>query len=95
MTALEPVHSIAFAGVRLNLYHANAGEGLPRHEHDYPHLTMCLAGSCAVRKDGKQVVLMPHKKPLYLAHLEWHEIEALEGGTIFQNVYAEVTNERT
>lgn len=88
MNAAQPVHAVAFQGVSLNVYHANAGEGLPRHEHDYPHLTMCLAGACAVRKAGKEVVLTPASQPVYLVERQWHEIESLQDGTVFQNVFA-------
>jgi quercetin dioxygenase-like cupin family protein len=71
------------------VYHANKGEGLPKHEHDYWHLTMCHAGSILVTKEGRQLVLTKDTMPVNLPANEWHEIEALEDGTVFVNVYAE------
>ena len=84
-----PRFSVVQDGTTLNIYHANKGQGLPRHEHHYSHLTMCFAGSCVVRKEGRQVVLTKNSQPVNLIGTEWHEIEALENGTIFVNVFAE------
>jgi len=76
-------------GTTLNVFHANAGEGLSRHEHVYAHLTMCHAGSCIVRKEGRELVMTKDTQPVNLRASEWHEIEALEDGTVFVNVFAE------
>ena len=76
-------------GAGLNVYHANAGEGLPRHEHAYSHLTFCHAGKCIVRKEGRELVMTKDTQPVNLVAGEWHEIEALEDGTVFVNVFAE------
>lgn len=73
---------------RLNVYHANSGEGLPRHEHVYSHLTMCHAGSIIVRKENRELVMTKNTQPVNLVGNEWHEIEALEDGTVFVNVFA-------
>lgn len=88
MTPIMPAHTFAFQGTRHNVYHARAGEGLQRHEHDYPHLTVCHNGSCAVRKEGKQVVITKAAAPIYLVERQWHEIEALEDGTVFENIFS-------
>ena len=82
-------HSVTYDGAVLNVYHANKGQGLPRHEHAYSHLTMCHAGSCAVRKLGKELIMTKDTQPVNLLADGWHEIEALEDGTIFVNVFAE------
>jgi quercetin dioxygenase-like cupin family protein len=82
-------HQVTYDGASLNIYHANKGEGLPRHEHRYSHLTMCHAGSCIVRKEGRELVMDKHTQPVNLVAAEWHEIEALEDGTVFVNVFAE------
>lgn len=89
MQQLSPRHSVTYDGATVNVYHANKGEGLPRHEHAYAHLTMCHAGSCIVRKEKGQRVIDKNSMPLNLAANEWHEIEALEDGTVFVNVFAE------
>ena len=75
--------------VNLSIFHAKRGEGLPRHGHTYSHLTMCHAGSCIVRKEGRELVMTKDTQPVNLTAGEWHEIEALEDGTIFVNVFAE------
>lgn len=87
--AKPPRFSVVQDGTTINVYHVNKGEGLPRHEHRYSHLTMCFAGSCVVRKQGKEVVVTKDTQPINLVGIEWHEIEALEDGTIFANVFAE------
>jgi quercetin dioxygenase-like cupin family protein len=76
-------------GASVAIFHVDKGQGLPRHDHPYSHLTMCHAGSIAVRKEGKEVVRTKDSKPLNLVANEWHEIEALEDGTVFVNVFAE------
>lgn len=87
MKIAQPARTFAFHGTQHNVYHADAGAGLPRHEHNYPHLTVCHAGSCAIRKEGKQVVITKADAPVYLVERQWHEIEALEDGTVFENIF--------
>lgn len=87
--SINPAHSFTYDGAIVNIYHANTGEGLPRHEHTYAHATFCASGSCVVRKEGKEIVVRKETKPLNLRAAEWHEIEALEDGTVFINVFAE------
>ncbi len=82
-------HEVTYDGATLRIYHANAGEGLPRHEHRYAHLTMCHAGKCIVRKEGRELVMTKDTQPVNLVASQWHEIEALEHGTVFVNVFAE------
>lgn len=89
MIAIEPKFQVTSDGVTLNIYHANKNQGLPKHSHVYSHLTMCHAGSCIVRKEGRQLVMTKDTQPINLVAAEWHEIEALEDGTVFVNVFAE------
>ena len=91
MTVIDvaPKHNMTYDGAVVRVYHANKGEGLPRHEHLYAHATMCCSGSCVVRKEGKEFVLTKNDSPINLVANEWHEIEALEDGTVFVNVFAE------
>lgn len=89
MIQINPKFSVTQNGTMLNVYHAKKGEGLPRHEHFYSHLTMCHSGSCIVRKEGKELVMTKNTQPVNLIGVEWHEIEALEDGTVFVNVFAE------
>lgn len=89
---IEPVgpsHTVTYDGASVNVYHVNKGQGLPRHQHAYSHLTMCHAGSCAVRKEGKELIMTKITQPVNLLADGWHEIEALEDGTVFVNMFAE------
>lgn len=89
MNFVNAKFSVVENNTRLNIYHADKGEGLPRHEHDFSHLTACHAGSCIVRKEGRELVMTKNTQPVNLVANEWHEIEALEDGTVFVNVFAE------
>lgn len=86
---IPPKFTVNYDGAILNVYHANKEEGLPRHEHIYSHLTMCHAGSILVTKEGKSLTMTKDTQPVNLLANEWHEIEALEDGTVFVNVFAE------
>ena len=86
---VNPKHQVTYDGATMIVYHANKGEGLPRHEHIYAHLTMCHSGSCVIRKEGIEKVIDKNTQPINLREAEWHEIEALEDGTVFVNVFAE------
>lgn len=86
---VAPRFTVTYDGASINIYHADKGEGLPRHDHRYAHLTMCHAGSCIVRKEGRELVMTKDTQPVNLVAAEWHEIEALEDGTVFVNVFAE------
>jgi len=86
---IMPKHSLTYDGATLNIFHANKGEGLSRHQHLYAHATMCFNGSCVVRKECKEVIMTKKNIPFNLVANEWHEIEALEDGTVFANLFAE------
>ena len=86
--AIVPRHVFTYDGAILNIFHANRGEGLPRHEHNYAHASFCTAGKCVVRKENKQLIMDKTTTPVNLLENEWHEIEALEDGTVFVNVFA-------
>lgn len=89
LTPLISKHEITYDGCKMRVYHANKGEGLPKHEHLYSHLTMCHAGSIIVRKEGKEYIFTKDSQPVDLVANEWHEIEANEDGTVFVNVFSE------
>ena len=92
VNSIIPHTFLPYDGAVLNIYYANKGEGLPKHDHSYSHATVCTAGSCIVRKEGKELTITKHSEPLNLIHSEWHEIEALEDNTVFINVFAEGKN---
>jgi quercetin dioxygenase-like cupin family protein len=87
--AVNPVHSFTYDGAQINVFHANKGQGLPKHSHTYAHATMCNAGSCLVTLEGRSYSINKYSQPLNLPAGEWHEIKALEDGTVFVNVFAE------
>ena len=89
MITVTPRHSFTYDGAQINVFHANKGEGLPAHSHGYSHATMCNAGSCWIRIEGKEVLITKDTQPINLVANEWHEIEAAEDGTVFVNIFAE------
>lgn len=86
---VSPKYQITYDGATVHVYHANKGQGLAKHTHAYAHLTMCHSGSCVIRKEGIEKVIDKNTQPINLKAAEWHEIEALEDGTVFVNVFAE------
>ena len=82
-------HNFVYDGTVIRVYHANKGEGLPKHEHLYAHATFCTSGSCVIRKEGKEVIVTKQTQPINLVEQEWHEIEALEDETVFVNAFSE------
>lgn len=83
---VAPHHTCSFESVNMFIYHANPGEGVYRHEHLYPHATMVNAGRILVRKENLEIILDKFSEPVVLKGSEWHEIEALDEGTVFINV---------
>lgn len=89
MITVNPAHMFTYDGAQINVFHANKGQGLPKHSHTYAHATMCNAGSCLVTLEGRSYTINKDSTPLNLPAGEWHEIEAIEDGTVFVNVFAE------
>lgn len=89
MNLVNPTHSFSYAGTMVNVYHANKGEGLPKHDHLYAHATFCTSGSCIIRKENIKKVITKEDGAFNLLANEWHEIEALEDDTVFVNVFKE------
>tara|TARA_R110000868_G_scaffold51826_1_gene163964 strand:+ start:55 stop:330 length:276 start_codon:yes stop_codon:yes gene_type:complete len=88
VNAVTIKHSFTLNGVQVVVMHAQAGEGIPMHEHPNAHMTMCHAGKLAVRKEGVYVELSKDSTPVLLSENSPHELEALEDGTIFVNISA-------
>ena len=88
MIGILPRFIVTQDSATLEVYHADLQQGLPQHEHSFAHLTICTAGSCIVRKEGRELVMTKDTQPVNLTANEWHEIEALEDGTVFINVFA-------
>lgn len=90
IAGIAPTHSFEYFGITHAIYHASSGEGLPVHQHEYNHATVCHAGSCVVRVKGKEILMEPGTMPIDLPANIPHEIEALEDGTVFTNIFAQV-----
>jgi hypothetical protein len=87
--AVFPKHDMTYDGAVVRVYHANNGEGIPTHAHAYSHATICMHGSCKLTQEGKSIIVNKDSTPVNLIAGKWHEIEALENGTVFVNVFAE------
>ena len=57
MINVSPKHTFTYDGAQLNVYHADAGEGLPKHTHNYSHATICHNGSCLVSLEGRNYTI--------------------------------------
>lgn len=89
MKNMHPRFSVRQDGTTLSIYHVNKGEGLPRHQHTYSHLTICHAGSIKVSNEHRSIIMTKDTQPVNLIADKWHEIEAIEDNTIFVNVFSE------
>ena len=89
ITSIFPKHDFTYAGTTIRIYHANKGEGIPMHSHAYSHATTCMNGSCKYTQEGVELIATKDTQPVNLLAGKWHEIEALEDGTVFVNVFAE------
>lgn len=84
-----PTYSFNVDGVTVNTFHIpKAGEGHPKHEHKYDHVTQVHAGRLLVTTPSVVFEMTPTTKPIKFPANEWHELEALEDGTVFMNIFA-------
>jgi quercetin dioxygenase-like cupin family protein len=84
----EPTHQFSYDAGSIAVWHVNKGEGLTKHDHLFAHAMVCCAGSCMVRKENRELIITSASQPITLVANEWHEIEALEDGTVFFNAWA-------
>lgn len=89
LKGLYPKHSFTYDGTHVNVYHANTGQGLPKHDHRYTHATVCYAGKLKVTKENFELIMTKETQPVVLAAGEWHELEAIEDGTVWTNMFAD------
>ena len=82
-----PTYQFKVGTANHNVYHANKGDGLPKHNHTFPHIVICVNGSCLIKKEGKELTINKHSQPVNLVAVEWHEIESLEDNTVFINIF--------
>jgi len=89
VVSIQPKHNFTSNSAIVRVYHANKGEGIPMHSHEYSHITTCMNGSCKITQDNKSLIADKNTTPINLLAGHNHEIEALEDGTVFVNVFAE------
>jgi quercetin dioxygenase-like cupin family protein len=84
------VEQRAFSGLGQSFvrYVCARGEGLPRHQHDVDHLTIVAAGRIVARTDERSLERGPDDAPIIFRAGRFHEIEALEDGTVVLNVFS-------
>ena len=82
-----PKYIFSYANMTFNLYHANTGEGLIKHSHTVSHLTVTTSGKTVTRKENIYKEMNKDHPPIILKEDEWHEIESLEDGTVFINIF--------
>jgi quercetin dioxygenase-like cupin family protein len=83
-----PKFSFIYDGTQVNIYHANKGQGLAKHQHEYAHATICCNGSLLVKKENLQLIADKNTQPINLIAGEWHELEATEDETVFINIFS-------
>lgn len=86
MILATPRHQFNYGNVAVTVFHAAAGEGLPMHEHEYAHATVCCAGEIIIRQGGKEISLTKASRPVNLQANVQHEIEAVQDETVFINI---------
>jgi hypothetical protein len=69
MIAIGLKHFFSYNGAQLNVYHANAGQGLPKHSHTWSHAIVCHNGSCLVSLEGRSYTINKNSQPLNLPNL--------------------------
>jgi quercetin dioxygenase-like cupin family protein len=89
VVSVPPKHDVTHDNAVVRVYHANKGEGIPLHSHEYSHVTICMAGTCKITQEDKSIVVDKNSTPINLLAGKWHEIESLEDGTVFVNVFTE------
>ena len=85
---IPPVHSFEYDGTSVNIYHANKGYGLSKHQHTYTHVTVCYGGKLKITKENFELIMTKDTQPVVLNAGEWHELEVIENETVWSNIFA-------
>tara|TARA_R110000803_G_scaffold135609_3_gene202561 strand:- start:1803 stop:2120 length:318 start_codon:yes stop_codon:yes gene_type:complete len=92
-----PAFSFNINDMTVNIFNIpTAGEGHPKHVHNYDHVTAVHSGKILVttEKHGS-FELTKDSPPVLFPKDEWHELEALEDGTSFTNYFGLNANNQT
>lgn len=84
---LGVLHNHNINGCTVLFYSGNIGQGLPKHQHDLPHLTYCSSGSVMVRTAQGEQIIDKNTPPVNLPENMWHELEILESPSSFVNIF--------
>jgi quercetin dioxygenase-like cupin family protein len=87
VNTVYPAMNFSVGEAQVAIYVANRGEGLPKHEHPYMHITCVTHGACLIKTARRVFTLKAWDLPIELPANEWHEIEAEEDGTTFTNIW--------
>jgi quercetin dioxygenase-like cupin family protein len=84
------VQTRVFSGIGCTFqrYALMRGERIDRHQHDVDHLTIIAAGRAVARTDERSLERGPDDAPIIFRAGRFHEIEALEDGTVVLNVFS-------
>jgi quercetin dioxygenase-like cupin family protein len=86
VTQISGTYKFSYNNSEITMYKANCGEGLQKHEHTIPHLTICLSGQICVRTENEKLFMDSTSEPIILKANSWHEIEAVEDNSSFLNI---------
>ena len=84
--SVNPMHTIIFNDTVIETYHLTAGQGITRTASKYDIGVICHSGKISVRKENIGVEMDKNSQPVILSAKEWHQIEVLEPGTVFDNI---------
>jgi quercetin dioxygenase-like cupin family protein len=90
-----PIRMHYYNKTEVKVYYANKGEGILKHIHNNDHLTMCCVGKILVRLEDREFILTKSDNPFILPKDIFHEIEAIEDGTIFMNMMPQEYADKT
>lgn len=85
-----PTYSFTVDGSTINTFHIDkCGDGHPKHQHTWDHVTLVHAGKLRVRtQNNGEFDMTKNTQPILFPANQWHELEAMEDGTVFTNVFA-------
>jgi len=76
-----------FGNVNVFNYFVDKGYGLPGHDHEVEHTVDVLKGSALVTIGEEKIKLDADSDAKVLPANVWHEVVALEDGTIFNSLF--------
>ncbi len=81
------VHTFGALGCAFQRYSLAAGETIDRHQHEVDHLTIVASGRIVATTDDRSVERGPLDPPVLFRANRYHDIQAIEDGTVVLNVF--------